>query len=407
LVLALGLAPIRVDAAPEHAPSARHVESRRSAIDPDTIEKLLRRGELALVESNPDGSAAQVVLFSLINAPPEKVYDVVMDVEAYSKFMKSVVANKIIKRQGDMVAYEWELDVPVFNLKGVRAIRGKRPEMIEVRGMSGNFKESRERWELFGVEGQKKTLAVFYRSVDIQSAGLLVKTMVKMEPSMEHGVNIAAGFVFIRDIRRHVEGLPEPKAKSDKGPVPAFDEIPLGPGGFDLASLKKLLEHGQLALIQSNDDGSLRQVALLTVVDAPKAKLASVVCDPAKYPQFIPNLAKQTVTEEAKGKLKLEYELEVPMVNLDGVSQMTIEADGSVDVVAIGGDIKRGRWRWEFNSIGDQVTVPVHYAYSDVSETSWFVKKLIEKQPLFEHGIVVAASTVALTAMKARAEGKR
>jgi hypothetical protein len=35
------------------------------------------------------------------------------------------------------------------------------------------------------------------------------------------------------------------------------------------------------------------------------------------------------------------------------------------------------------------------------------VKKLIEKQPLFEHGIVVAASTVALTAMKARAEGKR
>jgi ribosome-associated toxin RatA of RatAB toxin-antitoxin module len=321
--------------------------------------------------------------------------------------MKTVVKNKIVKRQGDMFAWDWELDVPVFNLKGTRMMRGKRPELIEVRGVSGNFKESRERWELFPIDGGKKTLAAFYRSTDIDSAGLIVKTMIKMEPSMEHGVNLAAGFVYVRDIRRHVENLPEPKVQGEHGAVPEFHTLSFGPSGVDLAQLKKLLEFGQLALIESNPDGSLRQVALLAIVDAPKQTLASVVYAPGKYPEFIPNLAKQKVTEESKNHLKLEYELEVPLVNLQGVSKMTIEDDGSVDVVAVDGDIKRGRWRWEFNALSDKITIPIHYAYSDVSETSWFVKKLIEKQPLFEHGIVVAASTVAVRAMKARAEGKR
>lgn len=385
---------------------SRQVESRRAAIDPDTIAKLLERGELALVESNPDGTAGQIVIFSRISAPPAQVFDVVIDVESYSKFMKSVIGNKIIKRQGDMFAYEWELDVPIFNLKGVRGMRGRRPDLIEVRGISGNFRESKERWELYPLDGGKKTLAVFYRSVDVQSAGLIVKTMVSLEPSMEHGLNLAAGFVFIRDIRRRIERLPEPKTAGGKGAVPPFRVLALGPGGFDLGQMSKLLAYGPLALIESNDDGSLRQVAMLTWVDATKAKLGDIVRAPAKYPEFIPNLTKQKVTEESKNHLRLEYELEVPMVNIQGVSQMTIEPDGSVDVIAVGGDIKRGRWRWEFSEQG-KGTVPIHYAYSDVGETSWFVKKLIEKQPLFEHGIVVAASTVAMTAMKARAEGHR
>ncbi len=56
---------------------------------------------------------------------------------------------------------------------------------------------------------------------------------------------------------------------------------------------------------------------------------------------------------------------------------------------------------------GATKTLGVHYAYSDVRESSWVTKKVVEKEPLFEHGIVLASQTVALTAMKARAEGRR
>lgn len=394
-------------AGPSSAPP-RKLESRRAELDLAALSKLLVRGELALVESNDDGSAAQIVLFSAIAAPPARVFDVVADVESYPKFMPSVVRNHIVKRQGEMIAYEWELDVPVFNLKGTRMMRGRRPELVEVRGVDGNFKESRERWELYPLDGGQRTLAAFYRTVDVKTAGVMLKTMVSLEPSMEHGVNLAAGFVHIRDVRRFVEGLPLPKAEAAGGPVPTLRTLELGPDGLDLAALEKLLARGQLALIESNDDGSLKQVALLTRVEASKRAFGDVVRAASRYPEFIPNLVSQKVAEHDGGKrLRLEYELEVPLANLDGVSEMTIGDDGNIDVVAVGGDIQRGRWRWELHALGDHVTVPVHYAYSDVTQTSWFVKQLIEKQPLFEHGINVAASTVALTAMKARAEGKR
>ena len=160
-------------------------------------------------------------------------------------------------------------------------------------------------------------------------------------------------------------------------------------------------------MIESHSDGALKQVALFAEVKSTKANMAKIVQNPAKYPDFIPNFAKQKVTKQPSGKLKMEWELEVPMANLTGTSMMTIESDGSVDVVAVGGDIKRGRWRWEFNERPGGVLVPVHYAYSDVRESSWVTRMIVEKQPLFEHGIVIASGTVALHAMKARAEGRR
>jgi ribosome-associated toxin RatA of RatAB toxin-antitoxin module len=401
----LVLSIFMVAAAPRVALAGeKRVESRRGEIDVQAIAPLLKRGELALVESHANGKLAQLVLFAAINAPAAQIYDAITDVEAHSKYMKSVVGNKIIKRQGDMIAFEWELDVPVLNLKGTRALRGKKPDIVEIRGVSGNFKESRERWELIPLD-EKRTLAVFYRALDVESGGVLLKTMISMESSMEHGIALAAGFVHIRDIKKHLEKLPEPKVIKKEGPVPEIRKLILGER--ELAGLSKLLAHGQLAVIESNADGSLSQVELLGSVDAPKEKLATVIQGAEKYPEFIPNIVEQRRTPEGKNVWKLEYELEVPMVNLDGVSRMTIEPDGSVDTVAVSGDITRGRWRWETLSLDEKRCLAVHYAYSDVSETSWFVKQLIEKQPLFEHGIAVAASTVALRAMKARAEGKR
>lgn len=382
----------------------KRVVSRKEAIDAAGLDPILKRGEVALIESAKDGRLAQLVLFATINAAPAQIWEAIADVEAHPTFMKSVVNNKIIKKQGDMIAFEWELDVPVFNLKGTRALRGKKPEVVEIRGLDGNFKESRERWELYPLDGGKRTLAVFYRALDVESAGLILKTAISMEPSMEHGVALAAGFVHIRDIKRHLEKLPEPKATTKDGPVPEIRKLELD--SALVAALSKLLTYGQLAVIESNADGSLSQVDLLGFVESSREKLLEVVGAPDKYPEFMPNIAEQKRTDEAKNVYRLEYELEVPMVNLDGVSRMTVEADGSTDTVAVSGDITRGRWRWEAQALGAR-TLCVHYAYSDVRETSWFVKQLIEKQPLFEHGIAVAASTVALRAMKARAEGKR
>jgi ribosome-associated toxin RatA of RatAB toxin-antitoxin module len=384
----------------------KKVDSRRSDFDIPTLARLAEHRELALIESSPAGECKQVVMFTVMGAPPEKVWDVLMDVATYPKFIDTVVSIDVVKKDGAQVMFDWEIDIPFFNLEGRRKQRGKRPQFVEVRGVSGHLSGSHEAWELFPLDGGKRTLVAFYRALDTDTGGVLLKTMIDLEPSMDQGANLATGFVHLRQLRQHVEKAPNPTYAPRSGAVPAFARIALGKE-VDLAKLSRLLRHGQLALIESYDDGALKQVALLAEVNATSDRIAKIVQDPAKYPEFIPNFAEQKVTPQEDGKLKMEWELEVPMVNLTGTSMMTIEKDGSVDVVAVDGDIKRGRWRWEFNPRPNGVTIPVHYAYSDVRESSWVTKMLVDKQPLFEHGIVIASGTVAMHAMKARAEGRR
>lgn len=385
----------------------RRVETRRSDIHVETMARLARLGEVALIESTPAGGCRQVVMFSVMAAPPARIWEVIMDVGAYPKFLDTVVRSDVVKQAKNQVMFDWEVDIPFFNLEGRRMQRGRRPRFVEVRGVSGHLRGSHEAWELFPLEGGKQTLVAFYRALDTDTGGMLLETMIELEPSMEQGANLATGFVHLRQLRRHVESLPKASYRARTGEVPAFAKLALDRRGIDLERVAPLLRHGQLALIQSYDDGALKQVALLAEVNASKTKLEKIVQDPARYPEFIPNFADQKVTPTDSGRLRMEWELEVPMVNLTGTSLMTIEKDGSVDVVAVEGDIKRGRWRWEFNERPGGVVIPVHYAYSDVRESSWVTKMLVERQPLFEHGIVIASTTVAMTAMKARAEGRR
>jgi ribosome-associated toxin RatA of RatAB toxin-antitoxin module len=402
LVLALLLSTAAAEA------KTKRVDTRRADFHIPTLAKLAAQRELALIETLPSGECKQVVMFAVLDARPEKVWDVIMDVASYPKFIDTVVRIDVVQKAGEtQVMFDWEIDIPFFNLEGRRKQRGKKPQFVEVRGMTGHLKGSHEAWELFPIDGGKRTLVAFYRALDTDSGGVLLKTMIDLEPSMEQGANLATGFVHLRQLEQHVESAPKSTYAARSGEVPPFSRLSLDATGIDLGKLAKLLRHGQLALIESYPDGALKQVALLAEVNAPTEKMAKIVQDPAKYPEFIPNFAEQKVTPAGDGKLKMEWELEVPMVNLTGTSMMTIEKDGSVDVVAVEGDIKRGRWRWEFNPRPNGVTIPVHYAYSDVREASWVTKMIVDRQPLFEHGIVIASGTVAMHAMKARAEGKR
>ncbi len=403
IVLVLGLWPVSSPAKP------RKVHSRAKDIHLPSLRALTARGDVALIETTSDGHCKQIVIFALLDGPPEKVWDVLMKVQDYPKFLKTLVSIEVRAHKKGTTAFDWEMDVPLVNLKGKRLQRGKRPRLVQVRGQSGNLRGSRERWELYPVDGGKRTIAALYRSLDIETAGLLLSTMVKLEPSMDQGIALSTGFVHMRGLAAYIAGHPanRPAPKARSGAVPPFDSLNLGEGDLSLEHLQPLLKHGQIALIESYPDGALKQVALFTEVHAPRAKMAQIVQDPAKYPEFIHTFARHDVTKTPDGRLRLDWEIEVPMQNVEGISMMSIEADGSVDVQATEGDLKRGRWRWEFIALGENLTIPIHYAYSDVREASWVIKRIVDKQPLYEHGIVIASGTIAMTAMKARAEGKR
>ena len=379
--------------------------SRANDLPVGTIARLCNRGLIALIETNPDGSSRQVVLFTRLAVKPDRIYDVLMDVEAYPRFLRTIDRISIVGRRRDMFAFQWTLDLPLMGLDGTRLQRGRRPVMVESRGQTGNLRGSRERWELYPVPGG--TLVAFYRALDIETGGFLLRTLVDLEPSTEAGANLSSGFIHMRGLAQHLTSgpAPRPKPQARTGPVPPFVPLDLSREA-PLAKLTPLLDHGLLAVIESHDDGSLRQVALLGAGKVPVAKIRAVVADATKYPEFMPNISRQRVTQRDDGQLQLDWTIKTPVSSMSGTALMTVGTE-SIEVNAVSGDVSRARIRWRFVPIAKDRAVTVYYSYSDIRSASWVTRLLLNAEPLLEHGMVAAAGTIALTAMTARAEGRR
>src|SRR5215813_10602210 len=89
------------------------------------IEQLASRGELALIESKPDGRLRQITIYSLVNAPPDKCEYVISHPREYPDFVPNVVKAEMagqINGGADGFFYSWELDVPLVNLKGISRV---------------------------------------------------------------------------------------------------------------------------------------------------------------------------------------------------------------------------------------------------------------------------------------------
>jgi len=68
-----------------------------------------------------------------------------------------------------------------------------------------------------------------------------------------------------------------------------------------LAGLAALLQHGDVALIESNRDGTLKQVTLILFVAALPETVHEVLIHPGEYKKFVPNVSKSTWEPRPEG----------------------------------------------------------------------------------------------------------
>jgi ribosome-associated toxin RatA of RatAB toxin-antitoxin module len=382
----------------------RQVSSRAEQISVQTLDVLTRRGDLALIENDGE-RCQQVALFGRVDASPAEVWDLLMDVQAYPRFIRTMDTVRIVDVEDGLVAYRWNVAIPpILRLTGTRLQRGKRPHVIEVRGHSGALRGTRERFELFEVPGG--TLLGMYRALDFETGGLLMRTLTNIDPGMEEGMTLASLLMHMNGVRQELgAGGSDSREKANRTPT-EFARLELEKQGV-LEGLVPLLDIGTLALIESHPGGELRQVAVLTTVEAPRDRLAGVVGQPGAYPEFMTSLKRMEVERTQDHELALNWKISVPMASMSGRSKMVFRPDGSIDAWTVGGDVKDGRWRWEFHALDEERSVPVHYVYSDLRESSFFTRIVLNAEPMLEHGIVGASGTVAVTGMKARAEGVR
>ena len=192
-------------------------------------------------------------------------------------------------------------------------------------------------------------------------------------------------------------------------PCPAAQKVELLslPADLDLNCLVPLLNRGEITSIMSKKDGELKQVTLITIVNATPAKTWAVVNDYDHYNEFMTkNLVTKVIGHDGADTI-VAYYIELPGPNFKYTLRHHPIPPNRIDAWPENdkGDIKTGAYRWEFFPYAEGTkTFLVYTLYTDIRDTSWIIRLALRADPSIEHMLNSSSAFVHIRSIKKRAE---
>ena len=175
-------------------------------LDGSTLEVLLKRGELILLEEE-DGKLKYIYYAIIIDAPLDKVWQVITDFESYPNFVQGHKIGRITKKHG----YETIVASAVeFKFMGISSTVTyttkyilKKPELIifdtEKNRVTGSFK-------LIPIdEGERVVLFCTKEAKDVKNFGWVAKLLISQKPEMEFPLQVSPLLIYIKAIKDQAE----------------------------------------------------------------------------------------------------------------------------------------------------------------------------------------------------------
>jgi ribosome-associated toxin RatA of RatAB toxin-antitoxin module len=369
----------------------------------------LERGELALIESHPNGRLRQITVMTVVNAPPKVTYGVVAAPEHYPQFVPNMARSEVTRRQGDVAIVEWEMEVPLNNLEGTNLYRFH-PAAIDIEAISGDLPKGAWRWEIHPAP-RDRSVVVAHVYTDVRRVSWIMRKLIERNKSAEHAAVLSASTVFMKSLKVRAEKLagrgtgrrPDARGRRVAELAPLWGS-PDGPR-LDARALDPLLRRGYVSLVESFPDGRLRQASIVTYAHAPVDRMMAVANDPARYHEFMAGVRRSPVLNKEGRSVVYEMEVEVPLLNLNFTSRAVQTGPYSIRTRSIGGDLEDARFAWDLAAAGPRRTLVLHSLNSDARRTSWLLRRLIQREPYYEHGMNVATGLVIVRTVRGRAEG--
>lgn len=348
----------------------------------ERLAPLCAQADVAVVESNSDGSMKQVTVLAWIGAPAPLVREVIAQSERYREFVPNLTRSTREPAPGHDGQWRsrWRMELPVSSFEGVDTF-WRDGDAVLVRGETD---EAAYRYEALPVGGG--TLLVQYGYTDVRHSNAFVRSFVRRQPMMEHGLALSAQLMFVSAMRR--------EAVRRGGTAPS----PPPPPGVPAPSFAPLLARGQVALMRSVD-GALGDVSVVDRVFTGEDKILDVIARAGEYDKFVPG-----VDRSYRQKNGFFVEMALPIVTWATTFALRA-APHAVDGAGIEGDLAGARFRWDLAARGDRETMVVYRVRQKLDAGSVVLRKLFQFQPSLEYGINVALGLVWMRAVRGRAEG--
>ena len=205
-------------------------------------------------------------------------------------------------------------------------------------------------------------------------------------------VVLVAGASLLAAARAQAEPRPWPLT-----PLPAHELLTLAP------SLREM----DLALIEVDTRGALKQLSTVTLVAAPPATVRDVVAHPERYGEFVHNMRQSVAHANADGTVDHQYLLDYTIDKVEGRHRYRFlpaaAGDAAAPIEMFDPDDDGVRhYRWEFLAAPGG-TLLVLYGYAKMPD-SGLVARFIAKARTLEYGLALIPQMTLLVAMKQRAE---
>jgi len=179
----------------------------------EELEKLLSKGELVVIEK-PDESGRQFVTgMVLIEAPIDRVWDVVTDFDHYDDFMPQTNGVKIIKKTGDELEVDFNLKFrfSIVSTKIHYILKHKlsRPNKMTAKVLKGDFKDMEAEWEFTPAKDGKATIASYRHYSDLTSLGVIVKYLLSEQPQLGAAIAVSTSALVVKAVKARAEAPPE------------------------------------------------------------------------------------------------------------------------------------------------------------------------------------------------------
>jgi hypothetical protein len=175
-----------------------------------------------------------------------------------------------------------------------------------------------------------------------------------------------------------------------------------------LLTLVPSLRDQDLALIESDARGMLKQITTVTLVAAQPSLVRDVVGHPERYGHFVHNMSRSDIRREPGGTIVHDYKLDYTVASVDGrhryVFLPPVEGQAAAPLDVYDPDDNGTRhYRWEFYAAPGGGTLLVEYGYSQIPADGIY-GKLMKRAQTLEYGLALIPQITLMLAVKQRAE---
>jgi hypothetical protein len=175
----------------------------RPPLDAVSLDPLLRRGDVVLVEVN-GAELRQSSVVTRLPHPEQTVRDMMLDPVSFTQALINGSSAVVRERTDDGVRFDWAIDLPLIGTGGTMTLREAEDRVIHLDAIGGAMNGGAWRFATRPLPGGA-TAVTGWASFDVGSANFLLRAIVDADASLRPGLSAATEVMMARALRIRLE----------------------------------------------------------------------------------------------------------------------------------------------------------------------------------------------------------